>query len=179
MKRTLYFFLLLTSCFLEAKPMSFDLPRPGDFPPPRPKPIVVDSFYYMMAGAVVPASSMNLSHIFHPLPEISFGKRKVGLWHDWDYCVGARIGSNWEELYFQSSYLFRPIRNFGGYTGLGARLGGYHDKFKKDEEFRHAFGYYGEFLFHVGYAFYDKVPGFVQLQISSAGNAVIGYGFGF
>lgn len=172
MKSILFAFLILAG-LLESKPISFDLP------PPQPKPVAADSFYYMMAGAVVPATSMSVGHLFHPLPEISFGKRKLGLWHDLDYCVGARIGPHWEEFYIQSSTLFRPIRHFGGYAGFGGRLGGYHNKFPKDQKMNHAFGYYGEFLFHLGYEFFDTVPGFVQLQVTSSKNAVIGYGFGF
>jgi len=148
----------------------------GRFKPPIPPQ---DSFFYLMAGAVVPTASLNLGHLFHPIPELSIGKRNTGLWHDWDYCIGARMAPTWEELYVQSTYLFHPVARFGGYIGFGGRFGGFHAKYSEEERFRHSYGYYSEFLFQLGYEFFDTVPGFVQLQISSSRQAVIGYGFGF
>ncbi len=175
MKKFILSFILFAT-FLNAEPNPFDFPSPRSMPP---KPLVVDSFYYLTAGAVLPASSMSVSHFLHPLPEITFGKRQMGLWHDWDYGLGARIGRNWEEFFVQSAYLFRPIARFGGYVGFGGRFGGFHDKYTRDDQIRHAYGYYAECLFHIGYEFFDTVPGFVQFQVSSSKNAVISYGFGF
>jgi len=127
-----------------------------------------------MLGATAPAK-----YLMNPLPELSVGKRSLNVRHGWDWCLGTRVASRWEELYLQASYLYHPINKFGGYIGFGTRYGGYHSKKEEENQSSHEYGYYTDFLLNLGYDFLDQTPGFVQLQISTFQQLIMSYGFGF